>query len=153
MPRRQRQSFEADLNLAPFIDVFVTLIVFILLSTVFMQFSQLKIFTPGTAAPALADAPAGLQMYAELSANGLKIRLYDLNAQVDLAELAYDGVLENESDFQSYLQKVESRKSEIKSLLLKGNSQGRVAETLYLVEAFRKFSPGLSVVMLTEALQ
>ncbi len=153
MSRRVRQTFESDLNLAPFIDVFVTLVVFVLLSTVFIQLSQLKVFTPGTAPVSDVSAPVGLQMYAELNSEGLKIRLYDLQAQGDLEALAFNGQGFDEKALKEYLQKVEPRKSEIKSLLFKGNTKGRVEETLLVVEAFRKFSPTLNVVILTEAVQ
>ncbi len=153
MSRRVRQSFESELNLAPFIDVFVTLVVFVLLSTVFIQLSQLKVFTPGTEPSSEVFAPVGLQMYAELNAEGLRIRIYDLQAQEDLESFAFNGQVSDEAALKDYLLKVEPRKKEIKSLLFKGNSQGRVEDTLSVVEAFRKFSPHLNVVMLTEAVQ
>lgn len=153
MSRRARQTFDSDLNLAPFIDVFVTLIVFVLLSTVFIQFSQLKVFTPGTSAPSDAIAPQGLQMYAELRPEGLRVRIYDLKQQLDLEELSFEGSVQAEGQLNNYFSKLEPRKTEIKSILFKGNSSGRVDDTLQLVERFRKFAPRLDVVLLTEAVQ
>ena len=55
---RRRQSEEPEINLIPFIDVLLVVLIFLMLSTTYSRYSELQITLPTADADKLAERPA-----------------------------------------------------------------------------------------------
>lgn len=139
-------AFE-DLNLTPFIDVFVTLIVFLLLTAVFVHLGSLRIQTPGLAKnqeqnqsdeTPVEAAKQEISLFVLAEANSIAIRSYSAHEgkeRVDLSS-SFKG-----DDAQQQL-----------SQYLKGIQEKNVFVTrvIYQVAAGVRYSTSLSILKTIE---
>jgi biopolymer transport protein ExbD len=58
MKFRRRQSEEPEINLIPFIDVLLVVLIFLILSTTYSKFTELQVTLPTADAQAMKDRPA-----------------------------------------------------------------------------------------------
>ena len=58
MKFRRRQSEEPEINLIPFIDVLLVVLIFLMLSTTYSKFTELQVTLPTADAQQLKDRPA-----------------------------------------------------------------------------------------------
>jgi biopolymer transport protein ExbD len=58
MKFRRRQSEEPEINLIPFIDVLLVVLIFLMLSTTYSKFTELQVTLPTADAQAMKDRPA-----------------------------------------------------------------------------------------------
>jgi biopolymer transport protein ExbD len=56
--RRHLRRDEPEINLIPFIDVLLVILIFLMLSTTYSRFSELQLTLPSASAQPLRDAPA-----------------------------------------------------------------------------------------------
>ena len=68
MKFRQRRSEEPEINLIPFIDVLLVILIFLMLSTTYSKFTELQISLPVADADKLKDRPA--EILVAVSADG-----------------------------------------------------------------------------------
>jgi biopolymer transport protein ExbD len=66
--RRARPSDEPEINLIPFIDVLLVVIIFLMLSTTYSKFTELQVRLPQASADQQKDAPA--QIVVSIGADG-----------------------------------------------------------------------------------
>lgn len=76
MKFRQRQGEEPEINLIPFIDVLLVILIFLMLSTSYSKFTELQITLPTASADQLKDRPK--EIIVAVSADGH----YAINRQV-----------------------------------------------------------------------
>ncbi|HLO96332.1 MAG TPA: biopolymer transporter ExbD [Burkholderiaceae bacterium] len=76
MKFRQRQGEEPEINLIPFIDVLLVILIFLMLSTSYSKFTELQITLPTASADQLKDRPK--EIIVAVSADGR----YAINRQV-----------------------------------------------------------------------
>lgn len=55
---RRRQSEEPEINLIPFIDVLLVVLIFLMLSTTYSKFTELQVTLPTADAQSMKDRPA-----------------------------------------------------------------------------------------------
>lgn len=60
--RRGRRDDAPEINLIPFIDILLVVVIFLAVSTTYARFSELKIDLPSAAAEPGADAPARIDV-------------------------------------------------------------------------------------------
>ncbi|ALV07768.1 ExbD/TolR family protein [Roseateles depolymerans] len=58
MKFRRRQSEEPEINLIPFIDVLLVVLIFLMLSTTYSKFTELQVTLPTADAQSMKDRPA-----------------------------------------------------------------------------------------------
>jgi biopolymer transport protein ExbD len=68
MKFRRRQSEEPEINLIPFIDVLLVVLIFLMLSTTYSKFTELQVSLPTAEAEKLRDRPA--EIIVAISADG-----------------------------------------------------------------------------------
>ncbi|MBB3282223.1 biopolymer transporter ExbD [Mitsuaria sp. TWR114] len=68
MKFRRRQSEEPEINLIPFIDVLLVVLIFLMLSTTYSKFTELQLTLPTADAQQLKDRPA--EIIVAISADG-----------------------------------------------------------------------------------
>jgi biopolymer transport protein ExbD len=68
MKFRRRQNEEPEINLIPFIDVLLVVLIFLMLSTTYSKFTELQVTLPSADAQALKDRPA--EIVVAVSADG-----------------------------------------------------------------------------------
>ncbi|MBB3193846.1 ExbD/TolR family protein [Roseateles terrae] len=68
MKFRRRQSEEPEINLIPFIDVLLVVLIFLMLSTTYSKFTELQVTLPTADAQAMKDRPA--EIIVAISADG-----------------------------------------------------------------------------------
>ncbi|MDT8999183.1 biopolymer transporter ExbD [Paucibacter sp. APW11] len=76
MKFRQRKAEEPEINLIPFIDVLLVILIFLMLSTTYSKFTELQITLPTADADAAKDRPR--EIIVAVSADGR----YMINRQV-----------------------------------------------------------------------
>jgi biopolymer transport protein ExbD len=87
---RRRRSDEPEINLIPFIDVLLVILIFLMLSTTYNKFTELKVNLPSAEAEAAKDYPK--ELIVGVAANGSytinKTSLAARDASTLAAELA-----------------------------------------------------------------
>ncbi len=68
MKFRRRQSEEPEINLIPFIDVLLVVLIFLMLSTTYSKFTELQVTLPTADAQSMKDRPA--EIIVAISADG-----------------------------------------------------------------------------------
>ncbi|OWQ91540.1 biopolymer transporter ExbD [Roseateles aquatilis] len=76
MKFRRRQSEEPEINLIPFIDVLLVVLIFLMLSTTYSKFTELQVTLPTADAQQLKERPA--EIIVAISADGR----YSIDRQV-----------------------------------------------------------------------
>jgi len=139
MSARKRNNHEAaDLNLTAFVDVFVTLIVFLLLSTIFTQLGSLKVETPGTktAEAQAADRSKIKFLVAELNNKKISFQLVDGTGKAD-ESLALEIPSNSAEAFKAFEVKLNEKVTSLESIILRVGSSSQYQEALSLVEKLR----------------
>ncbi|WAC70770.1 biopolymer transporter ExbD [Roseateles sp. SL47] len=98
MKFRRRQSEEPEINLIPFIDVLLVVLIFLMLSTTYSKFTELQVTLPTADAQTMKDRPA--EIIVAISADGR----YAINSQavegrsVDLLTAALQAATQGKQD-------------------------------------------------------
>jgi len=120
--KRRRDLAQEDLNLTPFIDVFVTLIVFVLLSAVFVRLGTLSFKTPGLSSaegPAMAEVKRELSLLVKVENAQIITSAYDSARGSELLEYKKAFPIQQIQDFKNFLSALKQKEGGLTRTLLR----------------------------------
>lgn len=140
MKRRGGEPREADLNLVPFIDMFVTLILFMLVTVVLVRLGGILVETPAVseASTQNKEKSQAMQLVIDVDQASILISPYTLNLEQKMTDLEKKFDRKDLAGMKAYLVELKAKASKFDPSLFHGApelSYEQVSDVLDTVEA------------------
>lgn len=152
--RKKRLEIDEELNLTAFIDIFVTLIVFLLLSTVFVHLGSISLETPGTLSEKTKDGidpKREISAWVSVQADGLSIRVYDTGKNSERLEFKRKFGWNKIADFSKMLGRLKSQEGGLTRILFQVSNRTPYKRAIQTLEAIEKAELSRQVVLAAPA--
>lgn len=146
--RKTRESFEeAELNLVPFIDIFVTLISFLLVTAVALQLGNISVEVPGGRSEKSVVLDEAVSLAVDLESDQITLAGYRKNLEVAVKDIRRIFPLEKVDAFQSYLGEVKARYKNIHVSVFHASKNTSYQKAINVLNAIHKSGISSSVVL------
>jgi biopolymer transport protein ExbD len=154
--RNHKLNHETELNLVPMLDLFLSLIPFLLMSTVFVTFGGIYVEAPATAPVAQeskADDQKEIALAVKIEKGRVHITGYRKGFESRIEDIHGDFELKDLKTIRAYLLDLQKKYSKIRSSLFHASPEVRYEDAVAILNLLRATEISKNLVLAVGAMQ
>lgn len=148
---RRKVDLDSDLNLVPMLDLFLSLIPFLLMSTVLASFGGIFVEAPKQGPQAAATAQDSnskkWSLAIAVDKEQIRVSVYEGSFERKLAERDRNFLVTDREAFKAYIQSLKTEATKITSSLFRATSETRYEVAVSVLSALREAEASESLVL------